>query len=131
MAEGWTRHLWPDLFYVQSAGVTAQGLNEHAVKVMAEKGVDISRHRSKTLEALPSLSYDFVITVCSQADEACPVFSALTRRLHQGFDNPLRLAMTAKSSEEALAHYRRVRDEIGAFVTQLPQYLQTQETTHE
>lgn len=131
MAEGWTRHLWPDLFDAQSAGVTARGLNAHAVKAMAEKDIDISTHRSKTLDALPSLSYDFVITVCSQADEVCPVFPGRTRKHHHGFDDPPRLALTATSSEEALSHYRRVRDEIGAFVVQLPQFLHLQEATHE
>ncbi len=131
MAEGWTRPLWPDLFDVQSAGVTANGLDEDAVKVMAEKGVDISRHQSKTLDTLPCLTYDFVITVCSHADETCPVFPGRTRRLHHGFDDPPRLALAAKTPEEALSHYRRVRDEIGAFVTQLPQFLHLQEATHE
>ncbi|NLI77354.1 MAG: arsenate reductase ArsC, partial [Candidatus Riflebacteria bacterium] len=120
MAEAWARHLWPDLFEVFSAGIEAHGLNPHAVAVMAEKGLDMTGHRSKTLADLPTRDFDFVVTVCGHADEACPIFPAKTRKIHHGFDDPPRLAKEAKTPEEALAHYRRVRDEIAAFVRRLP-----------
>ncbi len=120
MGEAWARHLWPDLFDVSSAGIEAHGLNPHAVAVMQEAGIDMTGHRSKTLAELPTRDFDFVVTVCGHADEACPVFPAKTRKIHHGFDDPPRLAKTAKTEEEALAHYRRVRDEIAAFVRRLP-----------
>lgn len=127
MAEGWARALKEDVIDVQSAGLEAHGLNPNAVKVMAEAGVDISRHRSKTLDALQSMEFDYVVTVCGHAHETCPVFPGTTRVVHVGFDDPPTLAATAGTTEEALGHYRRVRDEIKAFVERLPQAL-TKET---
>lgn len=123
MAEGWARHLWPALFDVSSAGIVAHGLNPHAVAVMAEIGIDISRQRSKTLSDLGPLEFDLVITVCGHADEACPIFPGNTRKIHHGFDDPPRLAVTAQTPEEGLVHYRRVRDEIAAYVKTLPSIL--------
>ncbi len=127
MAEGWARALKEDVIDAQSAGLEAHGLNPNAVKVMAEAGVDISRHRSKTLDALQSMEFDYVVTVCGHAHETCPVFPGTTRVVHVGFDDPPTLAATAGTTEEALGHYRRVRDEIKAFVERLPQAL-TKET---
>lgn len=124
MAEGWTRHLWPDRFEVFSAGIETHGLNPHAVAVMREVGIDISGHRSKTLDDLPVRDFAAVITVCGHADEVCPIFPARTRRIHRGFDDPPRLAKAATTPpEEAMAPYRRVRDEIGEFVRGLPALL--------
>ncbi len=115
MAEGWARHLRPDLD-AHSAGLEAHGLNPLAVRVMAEAGVDISGQRSQRLDDLGDQRFDLVVTVCDHAHEHCPRFPGRTRVVHQGFDDPPRLARTARSEEEALAHYRRVRDEIRAFV---------------
>ncbi|MFZ2961306.1 MAG: arsenate reductase ArsC [Candidatus Ozemobacteraceae bacterium] len=123
MAEGWTRHLWPDLFETFSAGIVAHGVNPHAITVMAEKGIDISGHRSKSLAELDSREFDVVITVCGHADEACPIFPAKTLKIHKGFDDPPRLASNAKNPEEALEHFRRVRDEIAEYVKTLPNIL--------
>lgn len=123
MAEGLTRYLWPALCDVASAGIVAHGLNPQAVKVMSELGIDISGHRSKTLSELDSQDFDLVITVCGHANESCPVLPGRTRKIHQGFDDPPRLAESAKSPEQALEHYRRVRDEIAAFVKTLPSIL--------
>jgi arsenate reductase (thioredoxin) len=123
MAEGWARALKGDILEPYSAGVEIHGLNPKAVKVMAEAGVDISRHRSKNLDALKEVSFDYVITVCDNAHESCPLFPGKTRVVHVGFDDPPRLAKTARTEEEALAHYRRVRDEIRAFVERLPEAL--------
>jgi len=127
MAEAWTRHLWPDRFEVFSAGIEAHGLNPHAVAVMREVGIDMGGHRSKTLADLPAPGFDVVVTVCGHANEACPIFPANTRTIHHGFDDPPRLARDAKTPEEAHAHYRRVRDEIAAFVRTLPDILELEE----
>jgi len=123
MAEGWTRHLRGDVIEAYSAGIETHGLNPRAVQVMAEAGVDISHHRSKHVDELRDVEFDFVITVCDHAHESCPLFPGKAKVVHRGFDDPPRLAREAKSEEEALAHYRRVRDEIRAFVESLPEML--------
>ena len=125
MAEGWARHLRGDAIEAYSAGIETHGLNPNAVAVMAEAGVDIAAHRSKHVDELGDISFDAVITVCGHANEHCPVFYGAPRVLHVGFDDPPRLAAGAKSEEEALSHYRRVRDEIRAFVETLPACLRS------
>jgi arsenate reductase len=123
MAEGWARHLKSDRFEAYSAGVETHGLNPNAVKVMEEAGVDISEHRSQHIDEFRDVELDHVITVCGHAHESCPVFPGKTKVTHVGFDDPPRLAKDAASEEEALNHYRRVRDEIRAFVDSLPDAL--------
>ena len=124
MAEGWSRQLKSDAIEPYSAGIEVHGLNPNAVKVMAEAGVDISRHRSKHVdELLNGVRFDYVVTVCANASESCPIFPGHAKVLHVPFDDPPRLARDAKSEEEAMSHYRRVRDEIRAFVVTLPQSL--------
>lgn len=123
MGEGWTRHLKSDVIDVWSAGVETHGLNPNAVKVMAEAGVDISGHESKNVRDLLDIPFDYVITVCGHANEHCPVFPGKTTVIHHGFDDPPKLAADAKTEEEALSHYRRVRDEIRAYVETLPEAL--------
>ena len=120
MAEGWARHLKADIIEPYSAGIETHGLNPNAVKVMAEAGVDISRHESKHLDSLKHIDFDYVITVCDHAHESCPVFADATKIIHVGFDDPPRLAQQAKTEQEALNCYRRVRDEIKAFIENLP-----------
>jgi len=120
MAEGWARHLKGEAIEPCSAGIEIHGLNPHAVKVMGEAGVDISRHRSKHVDELQGIEFDYVVTVCDHAHEHCPVFLGQGKTVHVGFDDPPRLARSAKTEEEALAHYRRVRDEIRKFVEGLP-----------
>lgn len=120
MAEGWARHLWPDRFEVFSAGIETHGLNPIAVKVMAEAGVDISGHKSKHIDELKDINFDLVITVCDHANEHCPIFPGKTRVIHAGFDDPPKLAKLAKTEQQALDCYRRVRDEIRQFIEQLP-----------
>ncbi len=123
MAEGWARRLKGERFTAYSAGIETHGLNSLAVKVMAEAGVDISAHRSKRLDEINDVAFDWVITVCDAANESCPVFAGAVKRYHVSFDDPPRLARGAKTEEEALAQYRRVRDEIRAFVAGLPDSL--------
>ena len=126
MAEGWARHLKGGLIEPYSAGIVAHGLNPDAVRVMAEVGVDISGQRSKTVGELGGAAFDCVVTVCDNAREHCPVFPGKSRRMHIGFDDPPRLAAGAITEEERLAAYRRVRDEIRAFVETLPAALDQQ-----
>ncbi len=126
MAEGWTRALKSSQIEAFSAGIEIHGLNPRAVQVMAEAGVDISKRRPKTVADLATMDFDFVVTVCDHAHESCPLFPGKTKVVHVGFDDPPRLAKDAKTEEEALAHYRRVRDEIKAFVETLPESLPTE-----
>lgn len=124
MAEGWARALKPDRFEAYSAGLVAHGLNPNAVRVMKEVGVDISGHRSKTAEELKDQGFDYVITVCGHAHETCPTFSGKGKVIHRGFDDPPALARSASNEEEALGEYRRVRDQIKAFVETLPESIE-------
>ena len=124
MAEGWAKKLKGHVIEAQSAGIERHGLNPDAVRVMAEADVDISGHRSKTLDELASLEFDYVVTVCGNAHETCPVFPGRAKVVYRGFDDPPALAKTAANEEEALGHYRRVRDEIRAFVETLPKGLE-------
>lgn len=123
MAEGWARRLKAGQVEPCSAGIEAHGLNTDAVRVMAEAGVDISTHYSKRLEALRGVEFDYVVTVCGHAHESCPVFRGKARIIHAGFDDPPRLAAGAATEEARLAPYRRVREEIRAFVETLPDCL--------
>jgi arsenate reductase len=101
-------------------------MNPRAIAAMREAGVDISGHRSKHVDELKDVKLDYVITVCGHANETCPVFPGETRVIHVGFDDPPRLARDARTEDEAMGHYRRVRDEIRAFVETLPQALLAQ-----
>lgn len=117
MAEGWARHLLGESISACSAGIDPQGLNPLAVRAMAELGVDLSKHMSKRIDDCDPTSLDLVITVCGHAHETCPVFPGSARVIHRGFDDPPALARGAKTEEEAMPHYRRVRDEIRVYLT--------------
>ena len=123
MAEGLCRALCGDRLDPESAGIEKHGLNPSAVKVMAEVGIDISGQESTSLDDLGDAGFDFVITVCGHAHETCPYFPARTAVIHKGFDDPPALAREAASEEEALDHYRRVRDEIRDYIRTLPDVL--------
>ena len=123
MAEGWAKHLKGDVIETYSAGVEKHGMNEYAMQVMAEAGVDISGHTSKRVEELPDNNFDYVITVCDNAHESCPLFPGKAKIIHKGFDDPPRLAANAATDEEALDCYRKVRDEIRKFIQTLPESL--------
>ena len=124
MAEGLTRTLQGDRFEAFSAGVTAKGLDPRMVRAMAEIGVDVSAQTSKRIEDLPTREFDYVVTVCDRAKESCPIFPGSARVVHRGFDDPPDLAADAADEEAAMAPYRRVRDEILAFVRDMPASLE-------
>lgn len=115
MAEGWARKYWGNEFNVYSAGTKKHGMNERAMKVMKEAGVDISSQYSKTVEELPKVTFDYVVTVCDSAKENCPYFPG-GKIVHVGFQDPPALTKDMKDEEQILAVYRRVRDEIEAFI---------------
>jgi arsenate reductase len=124
MAEALCNHFQGDFIEAYSAGIHKHGLNPHAVKVMSEIGIDISGKPSKTVDDLGNMEFEYVVTVCGHADETCPFFPAKTRVIHRGFDDPPKLAAGAVSEEEALIHFRRVRDEIKDYIQTLPTALE-------
>jgi arsenate reductase len=111
MAEGLLRHLGGGSVEVASAGTEARGVHPMAVRVMAEIGIDLRGHASKTLDRFVGKPWDDVITVCNHANESCPIFPGATSRLHWSFDDP---SAVTGSEEQRLAAFRRVRDEIRA-----------------
>ncbi len=120
MAEGWTHALKGDEIEVYSAGLETHGLNPHAVNVMAEVGIDISGQKSQHLDEFMDLDLDYVVTVCDHAHETCPLFPGKATVVHHSFDDPPKLSPPAASEEVKLDGFRRVRDEIKAFVETLP-----------
>ena len=129
MAEAWARNLKGDVIEAYSAGTEPRGVDPRAVQVMAEKGIDISHQRSKSVTELGDLEFDYVITLCSDARASCPFFPAKTAVIHHGFDDPPELAQGAYTDEEAMLHYRRVRDEIKSFIETIPQSLEQDQDT--
>lgn len=123
MAEGWARKYWGETFNVFSAGTKKHGMNERAMNVMKEAGVDISSHYSKTVEELPVKNFDYVVTVCDHAHENCPYFPD-GKIIHVGFQDPPALTKNMTNEEEILKIYRRVRDEIESAIKTLPQLLE-------
>ena len=107
MAEGLLRHLAGDRFEVFSAGTRPAGLNPNAVKVMSEIGIDIAGSRSKSVDEFAGQQFDYVFTVCDNAQESCPIFPGGGRRLHQSFDDP-----AAAPADQQLGVFRKVRDQI-------------------
>lgn len=120
MAEGWAKHLLGDQYLAYSAGIETHGLNPNAVKVMAEAGVDISLQQSQHADTFQNVPLDVVFTVCDHALNSCPAWLGQGTVVSASFDDPPKLAANETTEEAALAHYRRVRDEIKAFVTQIP-----------
>ena len=124
MAEGWAKSILGDCVDAFSAGTKPQLLDQLAVRVMKEAGVDISSHASKHLDSLKNHHFDLIVTVCDSAVQSCPLPPEGTRVIHARFDDPPQLAKDAKSEEEALGYYQRVRDEIRAFVSRLSTMLE-------
>ena len=123
MAEAWAKHLKGDVIEAHSAGVEPGGVDPLVVQVMDEVGVDTSGQRSKHVDELRQIVFDYAVTLCGHARDTCPLFPGQTTVVHVGFDSPQELAKSAASRDEALAPYRRVRDEIKVFVAGLPEVI--------
>ena len=121
MAEGWSRALKGDVIEPHSAGIEAHGMNPRAVQIMAEAGVDLSEQYSKTLDAVQDIPFDYVVTVCDNARESCPLFPGRVKMVHRSFEDP---AQATGTEEEIMAVFRRVRDEIREFVEVMPDNLE-------
>ena len=123
MAEGWARSLHSNCLEPYSAGVSPGEVNPRAIQVMSEVGVDISGYRSKHINELLKVDFDYVVTVCDNARQSCPIYPGKAKVLHHEFDDPPHLALSAKDEDEVMSCYRRVRDEIGVFVENIFDYL--------
>jgi len=117
MAEGLLRHDAGDRFEVASAGTKPSHVRPEAITVMQELGIDITGHRSKSVEEFANQNFDYVLTVCDNAKETCPVYSGHANRFHRNFDDP---AAAEGSERERLAVFRRVRDQIRAYLRDFP-----------
>ncbi len=129
MAEGLARHMKSDLVEAYSAGTEPKGIDPCAITVLKEIGIDISGQRSKHVDEFAGMKFDYVITLCGGVTETCPFFRGSAKFLHRGFDDPPGLARNAANEEEALFHYRRVRDEIRSFIDEMPRSLEHPVTT--
>ncbi len=116
MAEGYMRKFHGDTYEIYSAGIESHGMNESAIKVMGEAGVDITHHTSKTIDELPTKSFEYVLTVCDNAKEHCPFFPAVIKVIHHSFEDPPALAKELTEEEDILDCYRRVRDEVATYI---------------
>ncbi len=120
MAEGWAKTLKSDVIEAFSAGICPIGVSDRAASAMAEAGVDISQQSSKHIDELSEIDFDYVITLCDNARQQCPVFGGKAEVVHKPFDDPY---FAGGGEEEVMAVFRRVRDEIKAFVEKLPEIL--------
>ena len=119
MAEAWTRSLKSDVLEPYSAGVNPGTVDMRAIWAMDEAGIDISNSRSKHVDTMKGVEFDYVVTVCDHANETCPFFPGKTRRMHMSFDDPPNLC-AGMNDDSAMEVYRRVRDEIKRFVEEMP-----------
>ena len=117
IAEGWARHLKSDVIEAYSAGIYPVGVNPRTIKVMAEAGVDISGHTSKHIDTLAGLNFDYVVTLCDNAREQCPIFPRPTECIHRLFADP---SFMSGSEEEIMAAFRTLRHDIRAFIETMP-----------
>jgi arsenate reductase len=121
IAEGWARRLKGDVIDAYSAGIIPGRLNARAVEVMAEAGIDISQQYSKHIDELQGIDFDYVVTLCDNAEELCPVFPGEVKLIHRGFEDP---SFVTGSEPEVIAAFRRTRDKIRAFIETLPESLE-------
>lgn len=120
IAEGWARYLKSDVIEAFSAGISPGRMNEMAIQMMAEAGVDISSQFSKHVDDLSSVDFDYVVTVCDNAKEHCPIFPSTAKRVHRSFPDPSFLSGTP---QEIVTAFRKTRDDIRAFVEGMPESL--------
>jgi arsenate reductase len=120
IAEGWARHLKRDIIDAYSAGIHPIGVSSRAIKVMAEAGVDISMHTSKHVDELINVDFDYVVTLCDNAAENCPVFSGKAKIIHKPFEDPY---FATGTEEQIMAEFRKARDKIKTFIETIPESL--------
>jgi len=116
MAEAFLNHLKGNKYEAYSAGIKPSNLNPYAIKVMKELGIDISGYRSKSINEFYGMEFDYVVTVCNQAREACPIFSGGKKHIHKSFDDP---SQFKGSEEEVLSKFRVVRDQIKDWIEEV------------
>ncbi len=121
IAEGWARELKGNVIDAYSAGIRPIGVSSMAIKAMAEEGVDISMHQSQYIDEFTGIDFDYVITLCDNAAESCPVFPGKARIIHKPFDDPY---FASGNEEEVMATFRKVRDNIRIFIETLPQSME-------
>ena len=123
IAEGWARELKGNVIDAYSAGIRPIGVSSRAIKAMAEAGVDISMHQSQHIDEFSGIDFDYVVTLCDNAAESCPVFPGKARIIHKPFDDPY---FASGSEEQILATFRKVRDDIRTFVETMPESLEAE-----
>ena len=123
IAEGWARELKGNVIDAYSAGIRPIGVSSRAIKAMAEAGVDISMHQSQYIDEFSGIDFDYVVTLCDNAFESCPVFSGKARIVHKPFDDPY---FASGSEEQILTTFRKVRDDIRTFVETMPESLEAE-----
>jgi len=123
IAEGWARELKGNVIDAYSAGIRPIDVSSRAIKAMAEAGVDISMHQSQHIDEFLGIDFDYVVTLCDNAFESCPVFSGKARIVHKPFDDPY---FASGSEEQIMATFRKVRDDIRTFIETLPQNLEAE-----
>jgi len=123
IAEGWARHLKSGVIEAYSAGISPAVVSSRAIAVMAEAGVDISTHTSKHVDTLKEVDFDYVVTVCDNAREQCPVFASRTKKIHKSFEDPVLMTGT---DNEVMAAFRKLRDDMRAFVEMMPESLENE-----
>ena len=123
IAEGWARELKGNVIDAYSAGIRPIGVSSRAIKAMAEAGVDISMHQSQYIDEFSGIDFDYVVTLCDNAFESCPVFSGKARIVHKPFDDPY---FASGSEEQILTTFRKVRDDIRTFVETIPESLEAE-----
>jgi len=121
IAEGWARELKGNVIDAYSAGIRPIGVSFRAIRAMAEAGVDVSMHKSQHIDEFSGIDFDYVVTLCDNAFESCPVFSGKTRIVHKPFDDPY---FASGSEEEIMATFRKVRNDIRTFIETLPHCLE-------
>ena len=121
IAEGWARELKGNVIDAYSAGIRPIGVSSRAIKVMAEAGVDISMHKSQHVDEFSGIDFNYVVTLCDNAYESCPVFSGKTRIVHKPFDDPY---FASGSEEQIMATFRKVRDDLRTFIETMPESLE-------
>ncbi len=120
IAEGWARHLKENIIDAYSAGIRPIGVSSKAIKIMVEAGVDISMHKSQHLDEFSEIDFDYVITLCDNAAENCPVFTGKVKVLHRPFEDPY---FASGSEEEIMETFRKVRNNIRNFIEAMPDNL--------